>query len=175
MKKILFAALMLLMAILTLTSCRKHAVHDTKTSNDIQQVQVNEQSVRSTEQPFQITEQPVGYVYSLNQTATPLRAIFRYHSLQGFGKIDSDIPIKLQWYWSSANSNTDRTNGLGESVIAHDLVITNATTLTPATNVAGVRYYYAVIRYAELVTVSHGVTKSELREAVTVPAKIEVR
>ncbi|MDR0489755.1 MAG: S-layer homology domain-containing protein [Oscillospiraceae bacterium] len=124
--------------------------------------------------PFFVTEHPVGATYNLNAAAAPLRATFEYkYSVQG-GSIHSDTPIRVQWYWSYENSNTDRSNGLGESTVPYDREITHTTTHVPATDVVGVKYYYAVLTYAASIPVTSGQWEEEPRQAVTDPARIEV-
>ncbi|MCL1828198.1 MAG: S-layer homology domain-containing protein [Oscillospiraceae bacterium] len=124
--------------------------------------------------PIEVTENPVGANYFLNRTAVPLKAEFRYDALAGFGTIDSVTPVTVQWYWSLTNSNTGRDNGQGEYVIPYDRQITYPTMLTPATDTAGVRYYYAVVSYAVPVATTQGQWETVPREAVTAPARIEV-
>ena len=119
--------------------------------------------------PFQVTENPVGATYHLNDTAVPIKATFEYSALAGFGTIHSDTPIKVQWYWSYANSNTGRINGFGKSTVPYDRIITYTTTLVPATDTVGIKYYYAVLSYG--VSVQSGI---EPKEVVTDPARIEV-
>jgi hypothetical protein len=83
----------------------------------------------------------------------------------------------VQWYWSTTNSNTGRSNGQGETIIENWLTMPfeHQTTLTPATNVIGVRYYYAVVEYMVWPhTLSH-IAEPEPRIAVTEPAMIEVK
>ena len=123
---------------------------------------------------FQVTENPVGAVYSLNAVAVPLRASFEYTPAVGSVGLDSDTPIKVQWYWSNEDSNTGRSNGLGEATIPYDRHITYTTTLVPATDTVGVRYYYAVVSYASSTIISSGQATSKPSETVTEPARIEV-
>jgi hypothetical protein len=123
---------------------------------------------------FQVTLNPVGATYMLNEAAVPLKATFEYSALAGLGTIHSDTPIKVQWYWSYANSNTGRINGFGESTVPYDRIITYTTTLTPATDIVGIKYYYAVLSYAESVSITSGQSQSVPKEAVTAPARIEV-
>ncbi|MCL2352635.1 MAG: S-layer homology domain-containing protein [Firmicutes bacterium] len=124
--------------------------------------------------PFRVTENPAGASYRLNETAAPLRATFQYNPLEGTGHLDSEAPISVRWYWSYNNSNADRTNGLSGSAVAYGRQISHTTTLTPATDVAGVKYYYAVIAYAQSVTDDQGQWASVPKETVTDPARIEV-
>ena len=124
--------------------------------------------------PFLVTENPVGAIYTLNQTAVPIMATFTYDALAELGTIDSGTYMKVQWYWSSTNSNTGRTNGFGEHEVQYNRRIDHRTTLTPATNTAGIRYYYAVISYAVYVLNGVGVWSVEPRETATAPARIEV-
>ena len=126
------------------------------------------------DEPFQVTENPVGAIYVLNQTAVPIKAIFRYDALAELGTIDSATYIKVQWYWSSENSNTGRTNGQGEHEVQYSRRIEHQTTLTPTTNTAGVRYYYAVISYGKSVATALGQWEVVPAETVTAPARIEV-
>ncbi|MCL1974746.1 MAG: S-layer homology domain-containing protein [Firmicutes bacterium] len=129
---------------------------------------------RAAEEPFQVTENPVGAIYLLNQTAVPIQATFQYDALAELGTIDSAAPITVQWYWSQNNSNTGRSNGFGEKSVEYSRKITHMTTLIPATNVVGVRYYYAVLSYNKSVAGSLGQWESVRAEAVTEPARIEV-
>ena len=131
-------------------------------------------TARADNGPFQVTENPVGAIYVLNQAAVPIKAIFEYDALAEMGTIDSAAPIKVQWYWSSTNSNTGRTNGFGEQTIEYSRKIKHQTTLTPVTNTAGVRYYYAVITFRESVATALGSWESVPRETATEPARIEV-
>ena len=124
--------------------------------------------------PFQIAANPVGATYSLNETAAPLRAEFTYDPLMGLGYIESDYPIAVQWFWSNDNTNMDRANGLTGSTVAYSRKIDHTTTLTPPTDTVGVKYYYAVLSYAESVTVTSGQSSATPKEAVTDPARIEV-
>ena len=122
--------------------------------------------------PFQVTLQPISAVYYLNEAAIPLKATFNY-SAGNMGYIDHETVIKVKWYWSYDNSNTSRINGLGESDVAYGRVIEHTTTHVPATDVLGVKYYYAVLTYAE--SVHNGeMWTSVPKEAVTNPARIEV-
>ena len=123
--------------------------------------------------PFQVTMQPVGATYRLNEAAIPLKATFSYKSNAGLGFINPDADMKVKWYWSENNSNTSRANGLGESAVAYAREITHTTTQVPATNAYGVKYYYAVLSYVELVDIGTDWIRVP-REAVTNPAKIEV-
>ncbi|MDR2712921.1 MAG: S-layer homology domain-containing protein [Clostridiales bacterium] len=130
--------------------------------------------------PFQVSENPEGAIYILNATAVPLKATFEYDALADLGTIDSVTPIKVRWYWSSTNSNTGRSNGFEESTIEYSRKIKHQTTLTPTTNTAGVRYYYAVLTYGKSVldseaTGTQGSWTVVPAEAVTEPARIEVR
>ena len=131
------------------------------------------------EGPFHVVENPVGAIYMLNGTAVPIKATFEYNALAGQGVIDSRTPIKVCWYWSSENSNTDRSNGSDKSDVEYSRAITHTTTLTPATNSAGITYYYAVLSYGVAVLVADDQTGVENwtvqpTEAVTEPARIEV-
>ena len=123
--------------------------------------------------PFQVSEHPVGTTYMLNDTAVQLKATFEYKS-GTFGYLNSDVPIVVRWYWSTENSNTDRSNGFDESTVAYARDITYSTTHVPATDTVGVKYYYAVISYAESISTGSGQSTSEPRETVTNPARIEV-
>ena len=135
--------------------------------------------------PFKVTH-PIGAIYYLNETATPLRARFEYDNDAGLGRVNALAPIKVQWYWSASNSNTNRTNGLGESTVAYADKIDHTATHTPATDVLGVKYYYAVLTYEEalpriysaplgIIAYAPTVTDQPTRiEVVTKPARIEV-
>ena len=131
-------------------------------------------AVSAADGPFQIAENPVGAAYALNETAVPLRATFTYDPLAGLGYIESDYPMSVKWYWSYDNSNTDRTNALAESAVTYSRQISHTTTLTPATDAVGVKYYYAVLTYRQSGDVTPGQTPPEPKEAVTDPARIEV-
>ena len=123
---------------------------------------------------FQITEQPTGAVYKLNEEAVPLQAIFEYDVQAGLGFLDDNSIGIVKWYWSYENSNVSRTNGYGESGgVLYDKKIKYTTNLTPPTDTAGVKYYYAVITYEESLS-QIGYYATETREAVTNPARIEV-
>jgi len=124
--------------------------------------------------PFQVTENPVGAIYMINQTAVPLKATFEYDALAELGTIDSGTPIKIQWYWSYENSNTGRSNGFGENTVEYSRRIQHATTLTPATDTVGVKYYYAVLSYGKSVTTTLGKWEVVPTEVATEPARIEV-
>ena len=125
--------------------------------------------------PFQVTENPIGATYMLNEVAVPLKATFEYDARTQLGTIESDTPIKVQWYWNNENSNTSRSNGFGESTVAYARQIQHTTTITPATDTVGVKYYYAVLSYAESAFVAaSGQWDTVPREAVTDPARIEV-
>ena len=127
------------------------------------------EAVSGTHGPFQVTEHPLGATYYLNDDAELISATFEYGSGTWLGGIDSGTPIIARWYWSDDNSNTDRTNGFAESTVEYDRSIKYTTTHKPATDTVGVRYYYAVLSYAE------GIGNSvEPREAVSNPARIEV-
>ena len=141
---------------------------------------------------FKVTH-PVGGKYNLNATATPMSARFQYDIEEGLGRIDNTKPVKVQWYWSTENSNASRANGLGETTVEYDneyasqIKIDHKSTHTPATDVLGVKYYYAVLTYVELSQpVIHSLTpdttiippgligQSDRIEIVTDPARIEV-
>ena len=124
--------------------------------------------------PFQVTENPVGAIYLLDQAAVPIQATFVYDALGQRGTIASDAPISVQWYWSYENSNTDRSNGFGESAVEYSRQITVTTTTTPTTNTVGVRYYYAVLRYGASVVNDSQQRETVPTEAVSEPARIEV-
>ena len=123
--------------------------------------------------PFHVTENPVGKTYYLNDVADPISATFEYKAAT-WGYIDSQTPILVRWYWSYEDSNTDRTNAFEESTVAYSRNITHTTTHVPATDEVGVKYYYAVLSYAESVTVVSGQSDSFPMEAVSDPARIEV-
>ena len=127
----------------------------------------------AAEPPFQITEHPVGATYMRGDTAVPIKATFEYNAIASSG-IDSNTPIKVQWYWSTTNSTADRSNGLGESIVPYDRQIKHSITHIPATDTVGVKYYYAVLSYAESVSIVTGEWTPEPREAVTNTARIEV-
>ena len=127
-------------------------------------------TVNAEEGPFRVTLHPAGATYVLGDAAVPLMASFLYDALAGLGYIDSGTPIKAQWYWSNDNSNVSRGNGFVEHTVPYDRLIRYSTTLTPATDTIGVKYYYAVLTYGESIT-GDG---TEPKEAVTDPARIEV-
>ena len=127
----------------------------------------------TTENPINVTENPVGAIYVLNQTSVPIKATFYYN---GSGDLlpDWTVPIKVQWYWSLSGSDKSRGNGLGESVYEdwYSRPFTHQTTLNPATDAAGVLYYYAVLEYKVF---NFGANDdAETRYAVTESARIEV-
>ena len=131
-------------------------------------------TANAADELFQVTENPTGASYMLNETAKPLTATFEYEYNQEQGGVDSQELIKVQWYWSNDNSTTDRSNGLGESTVTYEEQIKYTTTYTPATDVVGVKYYYAIITYSVLPDNDANDRKSPLREVVTATAKIEV-
>ena len=124
--------------------------------------------------PFQVTLQPVGATYALNEIAIPVKATFVYDALADFGHLDSQTPITVRWYWSYDNSNTSRANGFDEITVKYERKITHTTQHVPATDVVGVKYYYAVITYAESVLIGTAQSQSVPKETVTEPARIEV-
>ena len=140
--------------------------------------------------PFQVTLHPVDATYKQNDPATPLKATFEYDSMEPYGQVhdDKDKPMKVTWYWSATNSNTGRSNALGEEPVMHDRAITYTTTYIPKTDTVGVRYYYAVLTYVEAVSVLVPGSGSPIagfqppqtettyvpRESVTDTARIEV-
>ena len=126
------------------------------------------------EDPFQVKLQPDGATYTLNQTADPVKATFEYDALAEFGHLDSQTPITVRWYWSYDNSNASRANGFVETTVAYNRKITHTTQHVPATDVVGVKYYYAVITYAESVLIGTAQSQSVPKETVTEPARIEV-
>ncbi|MCL1905516.1 MAG: hypothetical protein FWG06_00740, partial [Clostridiales bacterium] len=71
--------------------------------------------------PIEVTMNPVGVNYMLNQTAVPLKATFYYSG--GTEQPYANYPIKVQWYWSTTDSNTGRSNGQGETVIENWLTM----------------------------------------------------
>ncbi|MCL2059269.1 MAG: S-layer homology domain-containing protein [Oscillospiraceae bacterium] len=103
--------------------------------------------MKSQEGPF-LVGHPEGATYYLNETAVPLVATFEYDSAGSHGQVSNTVPIKVQWYWSDTNSNTSRTNGLGETTVPYANKIDHKAEHTPATNALGVKYYYAVLTYA---------------------------
>ena len=132
--------------------------------------------------PFQVVMQPIGAVYWLNEAAAPLKASFAYDALAGFGHLYSDAPMSVRWYWSYDNSNASRANAWGPaSGIAYSRQILHTTTTVPDTSKTGIKYYYAVVTYSESVYEEPAVagiageSKAVPREAVTNPARIEVR
>ena len=94
-------------------------------------------AVFSANEPFQVTENPIGATYALDDAAVPLKAVFEYNAGKP-GYIDHQTPIKVRWYLSNENSNTDRSNGFTEMTVEYGRQITYATTKMPATNIAGV-------------------------------------
>jgi len=124
--------------------------------------------------PFRVTEHPIGANYKLNEAAVPLRAVFSYDARAGLGYLHSDSPIKVQWYWSYNNTNTERTNKLGESSVSYNRIINHTTTQIPATDTVGVKYYYAVLTYYESGVAGTLNDIAAPRETATNPARIEV-
>ena len=124
--------------------------------------------------PIRVTIDPVGAIYQLNATAVPLKAIFYYNTLNEQLIPDANAPLTIQWYWSATDSNTDRSNGLGENQLEdwYGRIFEIPTTIMPATDTVGVRYYYAVLSYS-IQTVAGAVVDIE-RETVTNTARIEV-
>ncbi|MCL1835331.1 MAG: S-layer homology domain-containing protein [Oscillospiraceae bacterium] len=131
----------------------------------------------SESSPVQVTEHPVGASYMLNQTAVPLSAKFYVPAGVAFTQ-PTDSQIKVQWYWSLTNSNENRDNGLGETIVTDwtgQTPYEHQTKYTPPTNAVGVRYYFAVLEYQVAApAVTHIGTNVETRYAVTRPAMVEV-
>ena len=130
----------------------------------------------ASEESFQVTEHPVGATYMLGETAVPIQATFVFDPLTTQGYLNSTAPITVRWYWSEDDSNTSRANGFTESTIDYDRKITHTTTHIPATDTPGVRYYFAVVSYSELVQVEEYGNEwtPEPRETVSNTARIEV-
>ena len=124
--------------------------------------------------PFQVTEHPVGATYYLNNPATPLQAKFYYSYSAGNGIVSDAAPIRVQWFKSTVNSQTDRSNGFGMTAVGYSRDITHTSTHIPATNVVGVWYYYAVITYDEFVSTGPAEGYNAPRETITSTARIEV-
>ena len=124
--------------------------------------------------PIRVTLDPVGAIYQLNATAVPLKATFYYNTSNEQFIPDANAPLSIQWYWSATDSNTDRSNGLGETFITdwYSRIFEIPTTVTPATDTVGVKYYYAVLKYS-VQQVAGAVIEIE-RETVTNTAKVEV-
>ena len=127
------------------------------------------------EDPFLVIENPVGADYWLNQTAVPLKAVFDYDALADRGTIDSTAPIVISWYWSYENSDADRSNLCREDPVEYGRRIRPETTLMPATDEVGVKYYFAVLSYSVSVPTVQGQWDSQQMEAVTAPARVVVR
>ena len=121
--------------------------------------------------PFKVILHPVGATYRLNEVPVPLKATFEYDMDSGMGYVDPDSPMAVKWYWSYDNANTSRANPLGGEAVGYDRRISHTTTQIPATDALGVKYYYAVLTYAELPTDG---TPPIPQEAVTNVARIEV-
>ena len=126
--------------------------------------------------PIQVTLHPFGATYMLGDPAIPLKATFAWNPVAGanIGILDSQKPIKIQWYWSATDSNTSRANKIGPEIdVAYKRPLTHTTTITPPTDTVGVKYYYAVIAYSESV-IQGEFWVPESRETVTNTARIEV-
>ena len=130
-------------------------------------------SANAEDDLFQVKEHPTGATYYLGDVAEELRATFVYDVPAQSASLDSNAPIVAKWYWSYENTNADRSNGLEESTVAYGRTILYTTTHVPATDEVGVKYYFAVISYAESLA-GIGYIYSEPRETVTNPARIEV-
>ncbi len=124
--------------------------------------------------PFQVILHPVGATYRLNEVPVPLKATFAYDANMGMGYVDPISPIAVKWYWSYDNSNASRANPLGGEAVGFNSVISHTTTQIPTTDALGVKYYYAVLTYAERPADSVSSDPVIPREAVTDPARIEV-
>ena len=122
-------------------------------------------------------------IYWQNDPAERILAKFRYSG--GYGDVNLSAPITEQWFWSADNSTSDRSHGLGATAVT---TINGPSQYdakyTPSTSTVGVRYYFVVIKYEELVLDSisgltqGGVTaaiKSVPRETVSPTARIEVK
>jgi len=119
--------------------------------------------------PLQVTLHPVGAVYTLGETAVPLKATFSWPDAYS-GTVSNTGPITLQWYWTLDPLVTNRQNGAGTTTIPYSRPLVINAEHIPDTSVVGVKYYYAVVTYtAESVAgvISEGV-------AQTNPARIEV-
>jgi len=122
-------------------------------------------------------------VYWQHDSAERLFVNFKYYD--GFGHVNTSVPITMQWYWSANNSTSDRSHGLETtSVTSVENGKIYETEHTPSTSTVGVRYYFVVAKYEELVLDSisgltqGGVTaakKSVPRETVSPTARIEVK
>jgi hypothetical protein len=125
---------------------------------------------KAVEGAFRISEHPVGATYTVGEAAVPLKATFEYDRFAGFGLVFPWESISVQWYWSSTNSNTDRSTPIGAKVtVEYADKISHTATYTPQTGTISVRYYYAVISYS---VPDREFFRSE--EAVTLPARVEI-
>ena len=127
---------------------------------------------------FTVSEHPEGNkVYTKGAAATPLSATFLFEPGELVGSVAPDTPVTVQWFWSETDSITPpRQNGSTEFPFEYsDSGMECNTTLTPATDTVGVRYYYAVITYAQMIWQSTGEYGGVVeKEAVTETARIEV-
>ena len=121
---------------------------------------------------FLVTEQPEGATYILGEDAAPVRATFELRAPLN-ASLYSDMPILVTWYWDNNNSNTSRTNVLEQHSVPYGRAITHTTTVKPATDAVGVKYYFAVISYGESRYID-GSWKHEPAEIACTPARIEV-
>ncbi|MCL2615753.1 MAG: hypothetical protein FWD30_03025 [Dehalococcoidia bacterium] len=134
-------------------------------------------AVSADEGSIHVADNPTGATYVQNAAATKLTAAFMYERNTGDIKGTPDgASLRVQWYWSDDNSNTSRDHGLGENTATWSNNSPSApieTTYTPATNTVGVRYYYAVLKYVEVINGSSGLQEFSV-EVVSQPARIEV-
>jgi len=132
--------------------------------------------------PFQATLPLKNASYYLGDIPHDLEAKFEYSKSAGLGAIsDADLygnpygKIFVEWYWSYNNSNDF--NASGCNLFDYDYNIGyNAESLihethaTPSTDEVGVKYYFAVIRYAA----PDATGRPGKRETVTNTARVVV-
>jgi len=119
--------------------------------------------------PLQVTQHPANATYTLNQTATPLKATFSWPDAKN-GSVGPNDPIELQWYWTLDPLDTNEQNGAGSTVIPYGRPLEIKAEHTPDTSTVGVRYYYAIVTYKAIGLAG----EASQGKAMTNPAKIEV-
>ena len=118
-----------------------------------------------------VTLNPVGATYILGATAVPLKAEFTQPA--GAGNIYDSIPITVQWFWTLDPLVVNEMNGAGATPVDWSNPLVINTEHTPDTSTVGVKYYYAVVTYAEDGYNNNDGLPTQLR-ARTNPARVEV-
>jgi len=122
-----------------------------------------------------------GKVYWQNDPAEIMESSIWHNS--PVGNLNPNVPVTIQWFWSANDSTSDRSHNVKTGTLPYNFSMASIQ-YTPSTSTVGVRYYFVVAKYEELVLDSisgltqGGVTaaqKSIPGEAVSPTARIEVK